>query len=135
MKLTNAQRKIIREAMVASLKSYFTGAGAISRWMKFIYRVALASAAMTLILLAMESWAMVSGLLAGPNHEEFFREAYAWLVAMPVEQAIAETHALFIWRLLECLQNGAILGFSWTLLQLIKPAADEAKQQVLSASV
>lgn len=131
MKLTNEQRRVVQQAARNAIKAHFTGEGANARRWRFLRDALLASGGWTAKFLFLFSWAIVGGLLVGPDHEVFFRQVYAWVATTPVEQALAQSHASFISFFWLSVKLGLIVGFGQKLFSLAKPAVDAAKGQFM----
>lgn len=56
-------------------------------------------------------------------------QVHAWMVATPLDQVLAQTHAGFLSAVFEYAKIGLIVGFGQKLTGIIKPAAQEAKEQ------
>lgn len=133
MKLTKVQRtqlqKATQRAAFHALRAHFTGDGAAARRLRFGRDVLLSSAAWTARLLFVASWAVIGGLLVGPDHEFFLKQVHAWMVATPVDQVVAQGNAAFVAMFTEVAKLGAFLGVGQRLLALVSPAVELAKQE------
>jgi hypothetical protein len=133
MKLTKAQQqsrmKAIQKATLAALQAHFTGDGAFARTIRFLRSVVMASAGWTAKFVFIGSWAVIAGLLVGPEHDFFLKQVYAWMVEMPVDKVLEQTHSMLLSASVYCIQLGVLVGFGQELLCLIKPAVKKAKQQ------
>ncbi|GAA5787255.1 hypothetical protein [Chitiniphilus shinanonensis] len=136
MKLTKQQRAQLsnqtQRAAVAALRSHFMGEGATYRRFQFLRGALMASAGWTAKLLFIGSWAVIGGLLAGPEHDFFLKQVHAWMVATPVDQVLAQSHAMFVSAAIECVKIGALLGFGQKLLAVVTPAVQQVKQNFVS---
>ena len=134
MKMTKAQRhardKAIQQASIAALRTYFTGDGAARRGLLFLRGALLSSAGWTAKFVFLASWAVIGGLLAGPQHDFFLMQVHEWMVATPVDQVLAQTHAMALSSALTCAKIGIIAGFGQKLLGVVKPSIQEAKRQL-----
>lgn len=132
MKLTKQQRaarsKAIEQATVAALREHFTGQGAGPRRLQFLRGALLASVGWFAKLLFIGSWAVIGGLLAGPEHDFFLKQFHAWMVATPVDQVLAQSHTMFLSAAWELGKMSLLLGVGQMLLAVVKPAADQVKQ-------
>lgn len=133
MKLTKVQRTQLQQATqraaVDALRAHFMGDGATARRLRFGRDVLLSSAAWTARLLFVASWAVIGGLLVGPDHEFFLKQVHAWMVATPVDQVVAQGNAAFMAMFTEVIKLGAFLGVGQRLLALVSPAVELAKQE------
>jgi hypothetical protein len=138
MKLTKEQRaarsKAIERAAIAALREYFTGQGAVARRLQFLRGALLASTGWFAKLLFVGSWAVIAGLLVGPEHEFFLKQVHAWMVAMPVDQVLAQSHAMFASVAWEFGKMSLLLGVGQKLLSVVKPAAEQVKQRFETAA-
>ena len=132
MKRIKDQRDRRRSVIRRTLREHFAGAGAGPRRMAFVHDVLLSSAAWTAKLLCMVSWAVVGGLLAGPQHEVILREFHAWVVARPIEQLLAEGHTWFLRGLTYCVAMGLILGLARVVGSITDPALEQAEVALVS---
>jgi len=132
MKLTKQQNADLshqaRRAAVEALQVYFMGSSATSRRLLFLRRALLASAAWTAKLLFVCSWAVIGGLLVGPEHDFLLKQVHAWMVATPVNQVLSQTHAMFMSVAVECMKAGVVLGLGQELLAIVKLAIDRVTQ-------
>lgn len=71
-----ARRKMIQQASRAALRAHFSGDGAGARRWLFLREALLHSAGWTGALLCVASWAVVAGLLFGPNHADILLQVY-----------------------------------------------------------
>ncbi|ALR06286.2 hypothetical protein XFHB_04890 [Xylella fastidiosa] len=76
------------------LRKYFTGEGASVRRRKFLWDVFFYSSKYFLICLCLFSWALVGGLLIGPQNEFFLRNFHAWMITTPIEEVLIQSHTL-----------------------------------------
>ncbi len=133
MKPTKEQRaarsKAIQRAAIAALREHFTGQGATARRSQFLRGTLLASVGWFAKLLFVGSWAVIAGLLVGPEHDFFLKQVIAWMVATPVDQVLARSHAMFLSAAWEFGKMSLLLGFGQKLLAVAKPAAEQAKQR------
>lgn len=133
MKLTKEQRaarsKAIERATIAALREHFTGQGAAARRLQFLRGALLVSTGWFAKLLCLGSWAVIAGLLIGPEHDFFLKEVHAWMVATPVDQVLSQTHAMFLSAAWEFVKMSLLLGVGQKLLGVVKPAAEQAKQR------
>lgn len=138
MKLTKQQRAQLQShtqrAAVAALRKHFTGEGAASRSLRFMRGALMASAGWTAKLLFVGSWAVIGGLLVGPEHDFFLKQVHAWMVATPVDQVLVQSHAMFVSAAIECVKIGLLLGFGQKLLSVMTPAVQQAKQNFTSVT-
>jgi hypothetical protein len=138
MKLTKQQRAQLQSqtqrAAVAALREHFTGEGAASRSLQFLRGALMASAGWTAKLLFVGSWAVIGGLLVGPEHDFFLKQVHAWMVATPVDQVLVQSHAMFVSAAIECVKIGLLLGFGQKLLSVVTPAVQQAKQNFTSVA-
>lgn len=135
MKLTNEQRRVVQQAARDAIKAHFTGEGATAHRLRFLRDGLLASGTWACGYLFLASWAIVAGLLIGPDHEFFFRQGYAWVLSTPVEHALAQAHTMTVSFLWDAVKIGLIGGFAQKLILLTKPAVDAAKQQIVQAGL
>lgn len=137
MKLTKqqreARRKVIQKASREALRAHFTGDGATARRLRFVWGGLIASAGWTARIMFVASWAVIGGLLAGPEHDFFLSQVHAWMVATPVDQVLAQTHKEFLFIVFECTKIGLIVGFVQKLFAIASPAIEQAKQQFVLA--
>jgi len=131
MKLTQAQRaqqdRATRQAVAVALRTHFTGEGAaVRRWL-FLRDALFASASWLAKLLCFASWAAVAGVLIGPEHEMLFKHLHAWLLSMPVEEALSHSHALLLSLGWELVKVSLVLGVGQKLLFIVQPAIEQAK--------
>ena len=133
MKLTKQQRearnKAIQQASVSALREHFTGDGATARRLRFAWSGLLASAGLTAKIVFLASWAVIGGLLAGPEHDFFLSQVHAWMGATPVDQVLAQAHTEFLFIVFECTKIGLIVGFAQKLFAIVSSAIEQAKQQ------
>ena len=94
----------------------------------------MASAGWTAKLLFVGSWAVIGGLLVGPEHDFFLKQVHAWMVATPVDQVLVQSHAMFVSAAIECVKIGLLLGFGQKLLSVVTPAVQQAKQNFTSVA-
>lgn len=138
MKLTKEQRaarsKAIEQAAIAALRKHFVGEGATARRWKFLGEVLLASVGWFARLLVLGSWAVIGGLLVGPDHDYFLMKLHAWMVAMPVDQVLAQSNALFLSAAWAFAKMGLVIGVGQRLLAVVESAAKQAKQQFETAA-
>lgn len=138
MNLTKEQRaarsKAIEQASILALREHFTGEGATSRRLRFVKGALLASAAWLAKLACLASWAVIAGLLVGPDHNFFLTQVHAWMVATPLEQVLERSHAMFMSMAWEIMKMSLLLGVGQSLLGVIKPAAEQAKQRFEAAA-
>ncbi|OZA98142.1 MAG: hypothetical protein B7X52_01060 [Thiotrichales bacterium 34-46-19] len=138
MKLTKQQRAQLQSktqrAAVAALREHFTGEGAASRSLRFMRGALMASAGWTAKLLFVGSWAVIGGLLAGPEHDFLLKQVHTWMVATPVDQVLMQSHAMFVSAAIECVKIGLLLGFGQKLLSVVTPAVQQAKQSFTSVA-
>lgn len=138
MKLTKQQRAQLsnqtQRAAIDALRSHFMGAGATSRRLQFLRGALMASAGWTAKLLFVGSWAVIGGLLAGPEHDFFLKQVHAWMVATPVDQVLVQSHAMFVSAAIECIKIGLLLGFGQKLLAVVTPAVQQVKQSFASVA-
>jgi hypothetical protein len=139
MKLTKEQRaarsKTIEQAAIAALREHFSGKDATVRRLHFLRGALLASVGWFAKLLFIGSWAVIGGLLAGPEHDFFLKQVHAWMVANPVDQVLVQSHAMFVSAAIECAKLGLLLGFGQKLLAVAMPAVKQVKQSFVRASV
>ena len=137
MKLTKQQRearsKVIQQASRAALRSHFTGDGATARRLRFVWSGLIASAGWTAKIMFVASWAVIGGVLAGPEHDFFLSQVHSWMVATPVDQVLTQTHKEFLFIVFECTKIGLIVGFVQKLFAIASPAIKQAKQQFVLA--
>jgi hypothetical protein len=133
MKLTKEQRaarsKSIQLATITSLREHFTGQGAATRRLQFLRDASLASAVWFARLLFIGSWAVIAGLLVGPEHDFFLKQVHAWMVATPVDQVLVRSHAMFLSVAWEFGKMSLLLGVGQKLLAVVRPATEQAKQR------
>lgn len=138
MKLTKQQRVQLQSqtsrAAVVALREHFTGKGAASRCLQFLRGALMASAGWTAKLLFVGSWAVIGGLLAGPEHDFFLKQVHAWMVATPVDQVLLQSHTMFVSAAIECIKIGLVLGFGQKLLTVVMPAVQQVKQSFTSVA-
>lgn len=138
MKLTKQQRAQLQSqtqrAAVVALREHFTGEGAASRGLQFLRGALMASAGWTAKLLFVGSWAVIGGLLAGPEHDFFLKQVYAWMVATPVDQVLVQSHAMFVSAAIGCVKIGFLFGFGQKLLSVVMPAVQQVKQSFASVA-
>ena len=136
MKLTKQQRAQLQNqtqrAAIAALREHFTGEGAVSRSLRFLRGALMASAGWTAKLLFVGSWAVIGGLLTGPEHDFFLKQVHTWMVATPVDQVLVQSHAMFVSAAIECVKIGLLLGFGQKLLSVVMPAVQQVKQNFAS---
>jgi hypothetical protein len=138
MKLTKEQRaarsKAIERATITALREHFTGQGAAARRLQFLRGALLASIGWFAKLLFIGSWAVIAGLLVGPEHDFFLKQVHAWMVATPVDQVLTQSHAMFVSAAWELGKISLLLGVCQKLLAVVKPAAEQVKQQFETAA-
>lgn len=138
MKLTKEQRaarsKAIEQAAISALREHFIGQGASARRLQFLRGALLASVGWLAKLLCLGSWAVIAGLLVGPEHDFFLKQVHAWMVATPMDQVLAQSHAMFLSAAWEFVKMSLLLGFGQKLLAVVKPAAEQAKQRFETAA-
>lgn len=138
MKLTKQQRAQLQSqsqrAAIAALRDHFMGEGAMSRRLQFLRSALVASAGWTAKLLFVGSWAVIGGLLAGPEHDFFLKQVHAWMVATPVDQVLVQSHSIFVSAAIECMKLGLLLGFGQKLLTVVMPAVQQVKQSFTSVA-
>jgi hypothetical protein len=138
MKLTKQQRaarsKAIEQAAISALREHFTGQGSAVRRVQFLRGALLASVGWFAKLLFIGSWAVIAGLLVGPEHDFFLQQVHAWMVATPVDQVLAQSHAMFLSVAWEFVKMSLLLGVGQKLLVVVKPAAEHAKQRFETAA-
>lgn len=133
MKLTKEQRQALNQAAIAALRTHFTGDGAVKRSFRFAWDALVASGGWIAKLLFIASWAVVGGLLAGPEHEYFLAEVRAWMITTPLEQVLAQTHSGFLAVFWECVKGGVVFGILQKMYDITKPAMTEVRQQFMPA--
>lgn len=129
-----ARSKAITQAVKYAMRLHFTGDGASSRILRFVLDVLLVFAGSTAMLLCVASWAVVGGLLAGPQHEFFLAQFHGWMGNTPLDQVLMQSRSVFVDVLIECVKAAFIFGLGRTLYKLVAPAAEEAKQQFSESS-
>lgn len=133
MRLNKQQRlardKAIRQAAVASIKANFTGDGSRKRAALFLRRGLMRSATWTLAITCYFCGAMVIGLTLGPDHEVLLKQFHAWMVATPVEDVLATAHQWALEFGMQFLVYGVLGGFGHSLVSLVEPATNEARDQ------
>lgn len=138
MKLTKQQRAQLsnqtQRAAIAALRSHFMGSGATSRRWQFLRGALMASAGWTAKLLFVGSWAVIGGLLAGPEHDFLLKQVHAWMVATPFDQVLVQSHTMFVSAAIECVKIGLLLGFGQKLLSVVMPAVQQVKQSFASVA-
>lgn len=138
MKLTKQQRTQLQNqtqrAAIAALRDHFMGEGAMSRSLQFLRGALMVSAGWTAKLLFVGSWAVIGGLLAGPEHDFFLKQVHAWMVATPVDQVLVQGHAMFVLVAIEFIKIGLLLGFGQKLLAVVTPAVQQVKQSFTSVA-
>ncbi len=138
MKLTRetraARSRAIERAAIAALREHFTGQGATARRLQFLRGALLTSVGWFAKLLFIGSWAVIAGLLVGPEHDFFLKQVHAWMVATPVDQVLSQSHTMFLSVAWEFGKMSLLLGFGQKLLAVAKPAAEQAKQQFETAA-
>lgn len=136
MKLTKQQRAIMgrnaERAAVQALRGYFMGQGAGARRLQFALDVLKASARWTSWFVLGGSWAVIAGLLFGPEHDFFLTGLRSWMVSLPPEVVLVRTHSLFVAALWSCAKYGAFFGVVLKVSAIIKPAMNEAKSQYIA---
>lgn len=138
MKLSKEQRaarsKAVEQASIAALREHFTGQGATARRLQFLRGALLASIGWFAKLLFISSWAVIAGLLVGPEHDFFLKQVHAWMVATPVDQVLAQSHAMFVSAAWEFGKMSLVLGVGQKLFAVVKPAVEQVKQQFETAA-
>jgi len=133
MKLNKLQRqaraKAVQQAAVTAIKQYFTGEHARSHAIQFVRDALLRSGSWAVGLGMLMSWAVVGGLLIGPDHNAFLAQLHAWMVATPVDKVIAMAHDVAYDLGTEILQISLLAGFVHKLINVATPAADDAREQ------
>ena len=92
----HARGRAVQLAALGALRAHFTGSGAFDRCLRFMLTWAITSANWAARFLCLASWAVVAGLLAGPEHAVFLKQVIAWVVSSPVEMVLAQTHEGFM---------------------------------------
>lgn len=133
MKLNKQQRqaraKAVQQAAVTAIKDYFTGEHASSHVIQFVRGALVRSGSWAACLGMLMSWAVVGGLLIGPDHNAFLAQLHAWMVATPVDKVIAMAHDITFDLGAEVLKLSMLAGFVHMLINVATPAADEARAQ------
>lgn len=114
---------------MTAIRAHFCGAGAKARILRFVRDVAIASGGWTAKLLFAGSWAVIGGLLVGPEHDFFLTQIHEWMVATPVDQVLVQSHAMFVSGAWVCVKFGLLLGLGQKLLAVVTPAVNDAKQR------
>ena len=123
-----ARSKTIEQATFSALRKYFTGQGASARCMQFLRGALLASVGWFAKLMFIASWAVIAGLLVGPEHEFFLKQVQAWMVARPVDQVLAQGNTMFLSVAWEFMKVSLVLGVGQKLIAVVKPAVEQVKQ-------
>jgi len=131
LSLTKAQRrarsKAIGHANRQALKQYFTGDGAQRRIGSFLWRVLIHSSGWLAKTILMASWAVIAGLLVGPENQTFLAMLRDWMIATPFDQVALQTHAAVLSGFLMCVQLSVFLGVGQALLGVLDGADKEAR--------
>jgi hypothetical protein len=131
-KLTHAQRaqreRATRQAVMAALRGHFMGEEAATHRWSFLRGALLASTSWFAKLLCLASWAAVAGVLVGPEHATLFKSMHAWLLSMPVDEALSQAHAVFVSVVWELVKVSLVLGIGQKLLIIVKPAIEQVKR-------
>jgi hypothetical protein len=131
MKMTKQQRaardKAIQQASIAAIRDHFSGDGAQTRVVRFVRAWLYSSCGWFAKLLCLASWAVVAGLLIGPEHEQFMSEFHSWMVATPVADVLAQSQAFFSMIAVELVKTALLVGLAQKLFAVVKPAVDNAK--------
>ncbi|MBT8340121.1 MAG: hypothetical protein KJP07_08920 [Desulfatitalea sp.] len=114
---------------VNALRKHFTGDGANSRRLQFLRNGLTSSIKWGLGLAIVCSWALISGLFIGPEHDFFLRKVHEWMVSNPINQILETAHTVTLSVGIECVKCGLIAGFGHQLVRIMKPAVEEAKQR------
>ncbi|MCU6502227.1 hypothetical protein LPN04_30980 [Rugamonas sp. A1-17] len=131
MKITKQQRaareRAIQHACIAAVRAQFTGAGATGRAVRFVLNWLYASCIWFGRLLCLSSWGLVAGFLVGPEHEQFLTTLHAWMVATPASEVISHAHAFVSMFAVELVKIALFVGLIQKMLNIVKPAAQDAK--------
>lgn len=63
----------------------------------------------------------------GPEHASLFKSVHAWLLSMPVDEALSQAHAVFVSVVWELVKISLVLGIGQKLLIIVKPAIEQVK--------
>lgn len=124
-------RRDMSRAMHGALAAHFLGEGALRRTVVFGWRVLLSAGAATGALMALWSWALVGGLVAGPDHEQLLAAFRAWMVSLSPERLQAVAHLYFVDALTFSAQFGAAIALLLRLHAIVAPAVAAAREPYL----
>jgi hypothetical protein len=137
MTLTKDQRRFQRDAVAAArraaLHAYFTGPGSRHRIVNFLHRGLSATAEWFARCLLFASWALVAGLLIGPEHDAIFSQVHAWAMSMSVDQLRMALQSGAMRVAVELLQLSLFVGFLEQLVRIAKPSAAPATSGLAAA--
>jgi len=132
MNITKQQRaakeKAVNQAAASAIRTHFTGPGASTRIMRFACDSLLLSCGWFAKLLCIVSWAIVAGLLIGPEHDFYLLQFKVWMMETPLDQVSALLHSAFMSVAEALAYLSLLLGFGQKVLALIKPATEDAKR-------
>ena len=132
MKITKQQRaakaKAVDKAAASAIRTHFTGPGARTRIMRFACDSLLLSCAWFAKLLCLVSWAIVAGLLIGPEHDFYLLQFKVWMMETPFDQVSALLQSSFMSVAEALVKLSLPMGFVQKVLAVIKPATEDAKR-------
>lgn len=133
MKLNKTQQNLEVRATVRAaqraLKEHFTGEGSKARTLTFLKQVSTTFIQWMAGLLVLSSWAVIAGLLIGPNHAEFLQAFHGWMVATPIDQVIAEGNDIVMSLGGKFLVVSLMMALALRLGDVTTPVVDQARQQ------
>lgn len=131
MKITKQQRaardKAVQQAGAAAVRRYFTGEGSKARSAQFLWGWLYVSCVWFAMLLCFSSWAVVAGLLVGPEHQQFMVMFRDWMVATPIDVVLSQSQEYVAMLSVELAKLALVAGLVQKFLTLIAPAVQEAK--------
>ncbi|MYM92343.1 hypothetical protein [Duganella vulcania] len=125
-RLSKQQRQLMARdtlrAVAAAIRTYFCGEGAIGRAFTFVGGAVRASMVWTARWLFVFSWAAIAGVLVGPEHDQVLTQLRAWMVELPLEDVLAQSHAFFMMAFWVAVKLGLLFGCGQRLRAIIRPA-------------
>jgi hypothetical protein len=135
--LTKLQRAALqrerRRASLGAMRKYFTGEGSAGRCVRYFIDAVFTSAVWLAKLMMLASWAVLAGLLIGPEYQVFLQKFHSWMVATPFDQLLAQSKALVDMVIWKALLLSAAIGVCLRLADITNPAIRKAEKTFLEA--
>jgi len=119
--------KAISKAVHVAMRSYFTGDGQSQRIMSFISHGFLKSLTCMAMLLGVISWCIVGAFGIGPGHASLLAEVHTWAQSASFNDVLSVVHSRVVELLVIGMKGGILLGYTWQLVSIIDPAAQDAR--------